>query len=106
MEIHHAALRLGIPRNVPLRRRKAGMAGELLHVAETATALDDLAGGLGDERSPSRGKDFTAERIAVATTELRDMVIDAWRTSTDVGVGYPHVKVRDVEAGKVIRLRS
>jgi hypothetical protein len=33
---------------------------------------------------------------------LRDLVMDAWRTSVDVAVGYPHVKVRDVEAGKVV----
>jgi hypothetical protein len=33
---------------------------------------------------------------------LRDMVIDAWRSSADAAVGYPHVNVRDVETGKVI----
>jgi len=49
-----------------------------------------------------KGKDFAAERMAAAAPELRDMVMDAWRTSADAAVGYPHVKVRDVEAGKVI----
>jgi hypothetical protein len=49
-----------------------------------------------------KGKDFAAERMAAAASELRDMVIDAWRTSGDAAVGYPKVTVRDVEAGKVI----
>jgi hypothetical protein len=48
------------------------------------------------------GKDFAAERMAAAASELRDLVIDAWRSSADTAVGYPHVKVRDVEAGKVM----
>jgi hypothetical protein len=43
-----------------------------------------------------------AERMASAASELRDLVIEAWRTSADATVGYPHVKVRDVEAGKVV----
>ena len=34
--------------------------------------------------------------------ELRNLVIEEWRTSTQAPVGYPHVNVRDVEAGKVI----
>jgi hypothetical protein len=40
--------------------------------------------------------------MAAAASELRDMVIEAWRTSGDAAVGYPHVKVRDVEARKVV----
>lgn len=51
-----------------------------------------------------RGKDFAAERLAAAASELRDMVVDAWRSSEDAVVGYPHVEVRDVEAGKVVPL--
>jgi hypothetical protein len=49
-----------------------------------------------------KGKDFAAERMAAAASELRDMVMEAWRTSADAAVGYPHVQVRDVEAGKVV----
>ena len=55
-----------------------------------------------DEIGLNGGKDFAAERMAAAASELRDMVIDARRTNGDAAVGYPHVKVRDVEAGKVI----
>jgi hypothetical protein len=49
-----------------------------------------------------KGKDYATERMTAASAELRDLVTDAWRASTDTAVGYPHVKVRDVEAGKVI----
>ena len=50
---HHPAFRLGIARNVALRGGEAGMAGELLHVAQATAALDDLPCGLGDERTPA-----------------------------------------------------
>ncbi|HEV2545758.1 MAG TPA: hypothetical protein VGU20_00315 [Stellaceae bacterium] len=49
-----------------------------------------------------KGKEFGAQRMAAAVSELRDLVIEAWRTSSEAAVGYPRVKVRDVEAGKVI----
>jgi hypothetical protein len=63
--------------------------------------LDKVGAFRGDD---PKGKEFAAERLAAAVSELRDMVIDAWRTSGDAGVGYPHVKVRDVEAGAVVPL--
>jgi hypothetical protein len=61
--------------------------------------LDKAGAFSGDD---PKGKDFAAERMAAAASELRDLVIEAWRTSADAAVGYPKVKVRDVEAGKVI----
>ncbi len=48
----------------------------------------------------SEGKDFAAERLAAASGEIRDMVVDAWRASADATVGYPPVSVRNVESGK------
>src|SRR5262249_17813255 len=62
----------------------------------------DKAGAFSD--GDPKGKDFAAERMAAAASELRDLVNEAWRTSADAAVGYPKVKVRDVEAGKVIPL--
>jgi hypothetical protein len=56
-----------------------------LYALEKAGAFSD-----GDPK----GKGFEAERMAVAASELRDLVIDAWRASADTAVGYPHVKVR------------
>ncbi len=46
------------------------------------------------------GKAFTAKQIALAAAELRDMIADAWRASADQSVGYPAIKVSDIEAGK------
>jgi hypothetical protein len=49
-----------------------------------------------------KGKVFVAQRLAAAVSELRDMVVDAWRSSIDATVGYPAVRVRDIESGAVI----
>jgi hypothetical protein len=46
----------------------------------------DKAGAFRDDEP--KGKEFAAERIAAAVSELRDMIIDAWRTSADASVGY------------------
>jgi len=48
-----------------------------------------------------RGRAFAAERLAAGASELRDMVVDAWRASAKLSVGYPPVLPADVEAGKV-----
>ena len=53
-----------------------------------------------------QGREFVAERLAAAASELRDMVVDAWHPSIDGTVGYPLVKVRDVEAGKVLPIEE
>jgi hypothetical protein len=52
------------------------------------------------------GKEFAAQRIAAAVSELRDMVIDAWHSSTDATVGYPPVRVRDIESGAVVPIQE
>ncbi|MGA7713620.1 MAG: hypothetical protein WCA81_17100 [Rhizomicrobium sp.] len=51
-------------------------------------------------KSSSEGKAFTAKQVALGAAELRDMIIEAWRASADQSVGYPPVKVADVESGK------
>src|SRR5438132_13863437 len=48
-ERHELALGLGIPLDGALRHGQAGMAGELLHVPETAPDLRDFARGAGHE---------------------------------------------------------
>jgi hypothetical protein len=53
-----------------------------------------------------QGQEFIAERLAAAAAELRDMVVDAWRASVDGTVGYPNVRVSDVEAGKVLPIEE
>ncbi len=54
-----------------------------------------------DAADPSRGKAFAVRRLAAGASELRDLVMAAWRASAMSTVGYPAVKVADVEAGVV-----
>ena len=44
---------------------------------------------------------FIAARLAAGASELRDLVIDAWRSSARSQVGWPSVRVADVEAGAI-----
>ena len=48
-----------------------------------------------------RGVGFAADRLAAGASELRDLIVLAWRASGDVTVGYPVISVADIEAGKV-----
>lgn len=59
----------------------------------------EKAGGLapGDPRGPA----FATERLAVGASELRDVVVEAWRASATAKVGWRPVAVADVVAGKV-----
>jgi hypothetical protein len=68
--------------------------------------LFDLEKAGGVATDSAAGRDFTAERLAAAVSELRDLILAAWRTSIDGTVGYPAVSVRDVESGKVNPLRN
>jgi hypothetical protein len=45
------------------------------------------------------GVEFAVQRLAAGAAELRDLIVEAWRASADVGVGYPPVDVRDLESG-------
>jgi hypothetical protein len=49
---------------------------------------------------------FATARLADSASVLRDMVVDAWRASEDTGVGYPMIRVRDIEAGKHLLTRD
>jgi hypothetical protein len=59
----------------------------------------EKAGGLapGDPRGPA----FATDRIAVGASELRDVIVEAWRGSLNSKVGWRPVAVRDVLSGKV-----
>lgn len=47
------------------------------------------------------GRAFTVAQLGAGASELRDLVVEAWRASADSEVGWRPVKVRDVEAGTV-----
>lgn len=52
------------------------------------------------------GTAFVTARLADSASVLRDMIVDAWRASADMGVGYPMIGVRDIEAGRHILTRD
>lgn len=49
---------------------------------------------------------FATARLAESASVLRDMIVDAWRASADIGVGYPMIPVRDIEAGRHVLSRD
>lgn len=59
----------------------------------------EKAGGLAP--GDPRGTAFATERIAVGASELRDVIVEAWRASENRQIGWKPVAVKDVVAGKV-----
>jgi hypothetical protein len=57
----------------------------------------EKAGGF--RESDPRGAAFVNERLAAGAGELRDFIVAAWRASADQSIGWPAVKVAEVEAG-------
>ena len=57
----------------------------------------EKAGGFAD--SDARGGAFATARLAAGASELRDLYVLAWRDSADDAIGWPAVKVAEVEAG-------
>ena len=47
----------------------------------------------------ARGAAFVTARLAAGASELRDLFVLAWRDSADDSIGWPTVKVAEVEAG-------
>jgi hypothetical protein len=54
----------------------------------------------------AEGIGFATGRLADAASVLRDMIVDAWRASADMKVGYPEIPVRDIEAGRHVLTRD
>jgi len=65
----------------------------------------ELKGAFRDNGTPE-GAAFATARLAAGATALRDMIVDAWRASADIVVGYPAVNVRNIETGKHILTRD
>ncbi|WIM09856.1 hypothetical protein [Enhydrobacter sp.] len=49
---------------------------------------------------------FAIARLAAGAAAARDMIVDAWRASETMGVGYPMISVREIEGGKRILTRD
>jgi hypothetical protein len=74
------------------------------YLAVAATLVDktyalEKAGAL--DTPTAEAKDFVAQRLADAASQLRDMVIDSWREAGTASLGYKiKTPVADYEAGK------
>lgn len=58
----------------------------------------EKAGGL--KPGDPRGTAFATERMAVGASELRDLIVEAWKASAYAKIGWKPVAVQDVLAGK------
>ena len=47
-----------------------------------------------------RGRDFAVARVAAGASELRDLIIEAWKASETQKVGWPAINAQDVANGK------
>jgi len=79
-----------------LRARTASYLKTTLATVTPFYALEK-AGGFRDD--DPRGAAFATQRIAAGASELRDLTTLAWRASANVSIGWPAVKVAEVEAG-------
>ncbi|WP_374569862.1 S1/P1 Nuclease [Phenylobacterium sp.] len=82
----------------PIERRTADYLAVAGHEVEPLYALEKAGGFSPDD---PRGVAFVTARLAAGATELRDLIVEAWRAGGESTVGWPAVSVADVEAGKV-----
>ena len=104
-----------IRRNVRLDRVEAAMAAPMLEGFEMKRSIVNyLKTGVGQvvpfytlekagafAEGDARGVAFATERVAAGAAELRDLTILAWQASETATIGYPVVKVADVQSGAV-----
>lgn len=79
-----------------LRPRVAGYLKSTLAEVRPFYVLEK-AGGF--READARGAEFVTARLAAGASELRDMVTASWRASADMSIGWPAVKVAEVQAG-------
>lgn len=84
--------------SLDLRARTAGYMKTTLGTVIPFYRLEK-AGGFKD--ADPRGAAFVTERLAAGASELRDLIILSWRESATASIGWPAVKVAEVEAGTV-----
>lgn len=74
------------------------------YLTRTQTFVDPLYRMWGEgafRPGQSKGADFAAERVGAGASELRDLVVMAWRDSATTKLGWPVISVADVESGKI-----
>lgn len=88
------------PRAEPFELRPRTAAYLRASLAETTPFYRlEKAGGFAE--GDPRGAAFATARIAAGAAELRDLTVEAWRASAGASIGWPAVKVSEVEAGTV-----
>ena len=104
-----------VRRNVRLDRVEAAMSAPMLEGFEMKRSIVSyLKTGVGQvvpfytlekagafAEGDARGVAFATERVAAGAAELRDLTILAWQASETATIGYPVVKVADVQSGAV-----
>jgi hypothetical protein len=73
----------------------------LTATAAEVTSFYDLQKAGAFSPDDARGRAFATQRVAAGASALRDLVVDAWRASGALRVGWPGISVADVEAGEV-----
>jgi hypothetical protein len=77
------------------------VAGYLTTTAQQVVPFYDMEKVGGLKPGDPRGTAFAVERIAAGSSELRDMIVEAWRASANRQIGWKPVAVQDVLSGKV-----
>jgi len=95
-----ADLRPYAPCTAPILTCIATYLGATSSEVEPLYQLWGQGGFVGDD---ARGRAFTAQRLADGASELRDLIVDAWRLSETETVGYqPSISVKAAEAGTIV----
>ncbi len=79
------------------------------YISDAGAQVDRLyqLGAFGAFDAPTdAGTRFTADRLAAAATELRNLITAAWLESEDESLGTPPVKVSDVEKGTAVLTKA
>ncbi len=92
----------GLRAALPMEATIEVSVGTYLQQASAATRpWYELEKAGGFKPGDRRGVDFTAGRLAMAASELRDLVAAAWLTSASGRINYPVATLANIEAGRV-----
>lgn len=84
--------------NCPIEQR---VSGYLLATGKLVIPFYEMEKSGGMVPGDPRGTAFATDRLAAGASELRDVVVEAWRASLNSKIGWKPVSVQDVLAGKV-----
>lgn len=89
------------PLKAPVGPLEARVSAYLIATGKLVIPLYELEkqGGLRD--ADARGKAFALAGLATGAGQFRDMIVEAWRASPKMTVGWPAISLADVEAGRV-----